>query len=71
MKNKTAVEWLEEKFNNYDISTGKSYFRKLLNEAKQMEKEQIQESFDYGIYIGTYTGDLNGKEYYNETFKKK
>ena len=37
----TTVEWLEEKFNSYDLNVGKEEFRKLLNQAKQMEKEQI------------------------------
>lgn len=69
MVKQTAVEWLEEKFNNYDMSTGKAYFRKLLNEAKQMEKEQITNAVLYGNRQEFYDGtEFIGEQYYNETF---
>jgi len=32
------------------------------------EKEQIVESFDSGIYVGTYAVDKDGEDYYNQTY---
>ncbi len=43
---------------------------KLFKEALEKEKEQIVESFDNGIYVGTYAArhDKDGEEYYNQTY---
>ena len=59
----TAVEWLAEqlfkkhsKFTKGDIDT-----------AKEMEKEQIENAFNYGQFdLG-----MEADEYYNETFKSE
>lgn len=56
----TAVDWLLEKFNNYDISTGKAGFRRIMNQAKQMEKEQIETSH--------YDGFMASSESVNSQF---
>ena len=68
---KTAVEWLEEKWRNYDLNLGKSGFSLFLKQAKEMEKEQIIDAYDLGM--GHY-GDANrrsdAEQYYNETFNK-
>jgi hypothetical protein len=37
----------------------------------EKEKEQIIESFDNGSYVGTYSIDKDGEDYYIETFNKK
>ena len=55
---KTAVEWLEEKWNKYDASIGKAQFRLFLKQAKEMEKKQM---FDFHIQVMK-----NGLEYENE-----
>ena len=65
----TAVEWLEiqlfkkqGKFNKSDIE-----------QAKAMEKEQIIEAWDKrgNIIVPRYflEENINGEQYYNETFK--
>jgi hypothetical protein len=36
----------------------------------EKEKEQIIETFDNGIYIGTYAVDKDGEEYYNQTYNQ-
>ena len=46
--NKTAVEWLEEKWRNYDLNLGKSGFSLLLKQAKEMEKQQMTEAWKEG-----------------------
>ena len=63
MSKQTAVEWLEQEFialQNYGVNE-----LGLFAKAKEMEKEQIIESYDEaeGKVIG------NGEKYYNETFK--
>ena len=77
MKKISAVEWLEEKWNNYDLNLGKSGFSLLLKQAKEMEQQQIIDT-----YISGYTNGVESmidenlsvpspKEYYNETFKSE
>ena len=34
----------------------------------EKEKEQIIDTFDNGIYVGTYAVDKDGEEYYNQTY---
>lgn len=65
---KTAVEWLEEQFKlNLNFPLAPKY-QDLVNTAKEMEKEQIKDAWN-----SAYGGDdnLDGNEYYNETFKTK
>ena len=67
---KTAVEWLEEKWLKYDLNLGKSGFSLLLKQALQMEKEQIMD----GFYVGSecnYDGSYLPEQYYNETYKSE
>jgi hypothetical protein len=42
-----------------------------LYELLEKEKEQIKETFDNGVYVGTYVVDKDGEEYYNETYNQK
>jgi ketol-acid reductoisomerase len=35
------------------------------------EKEQIIETFDNGIYVGTYAVDKDGEQYYRQTYTQK
>ena len=77
----TAVEWLEEQqahlfnqleINEIEISEYKYYLDLILNQAKEMEKEQITEAHTFGYVIGGGKGDLyNPEQYYNETFKSE
>ena len=77
----TAVEWLEEQqahlfnqleINEIEISEYKYYLDLILNQAKEMEKEQITEAHTLGYVIGGGKGDLyNPEQYYNETFKSE
>ena len=60
---KTAVEWLAEHLcneMNFD-------YWKAVEQAKEMEKEQIESAFNYAqIDLG-----MEADEYYNETFKSE
>ena len=76
MENKqTAVEWLLEQI---EIKNGKdftSYYSEFIEQAKQIEREQIEDTFQDGkwdwashITNGTESKDL--AQYYNETYNK-
>ena len=62
---KTAVEWLEEMFNNSEIPNSSMLFK----QAKEMEKQQV---IDFAFYFRHE--EVTKKEieqYYNETFKSE
>lgn len=77
MAQQTAVEWLAKELESYgdpqvcDI-TWKD-LDSLVEQAKQMEKEQLVKAWDDGDYAYFYSKETgrdfdNGEEYYNETF---
>lgn len=64
---KTAVEWLYEtlwKQNNYSLPNN------ILEQAKEMEKQQIIEATIISIIKKASGINTDGEQYYNETFKK-
>ena len=76
----TAVEWLVEKIHSdeYQQAFGQTYISPvIIDEAKQMEKQQIEKANKCGLKDGYLYA--NGKEwkfdtpdqYYNETFKSE
>jgi hypothetical protein len=77
----TAVEWLVEKLQNRQngIFKGIHYMSldEIYNLAKEMEKQQIMEAFDYGDYCidlpdGTWEQKYKSPEqYYNEEYGKR
>ena len=69
MKEKTAVEWLVDVLSNYD-SKMIELFNKEIEQAKQMEKQQIVEAF-IGWDSDTEDNLEVGEQYYNETFKSE
>ena len=67
MAQQTAVEWLITQVNSeqYQIAFGQTYISiDLIEQAKQMEKEQIINAFD----IACEDENRIGEEYYNETY---
>jgi disulfide oxidoreductase YuzD len=71
----TSVEWLEQQLGskiadaNIRISAPKFY--ELINQAKEMEKQQIIDAFEQGDYTGRGFEDLTSEEYYYINFKSK
>ena len=75
----TAVEWLAEQITTFkwkmsDVTDRNS----IIEQAKEMEKEQIIESWDNGYAngydLGKYDDQPNpddAEQYYNETFKSE
>ena len=69
----TAVEWLEYEVSNLVVTT-KEYVMILINQAKEMEKEQIIQARTTAPIIPTI--DMidyvkEAEQYYNETFKSE
>jgi len=65
MSKKTAVEWLAL----YIKGITNLNCNEFIEQAKEMEKEQIIEAFEDGNEHGFIC--KTGQEYYNETFKNK
>ena len=68
----TAVEWLREKLwkeFNFIFSDN------ILDQAKEMEKQQIIDTFEKGYENGACVSDeesiYHGGNYYNKTFKSE
>ena len=78
---KTAVEWLIDMLVIENEITLKGENYKLFEQAKQMDKEQMNELFKAGVNYGSGsvmatewsedTTDPNFKQYYKETFKSE
>lgn len=67
MKHKqTAVEWLAEQINPDMKTMQGNIIQDLLEQAKEMEKKQIMEAYNYGQQIPPF--DF-AEQYYNETYK--
>ena len=66
MEKQTAVEWLFEMLNN--PKNDQVFAKKLLNKAKEMEKDQLMNSWVKGVISD---GNKTAEQYYNETFKTK
>lgn len=70
MENKhTAVEWLIHQLITENEVTLKGENYKLFELAKEMEKEQIMESYNKGEFNQGCNED--SEQYFNKTFKSK
>ena len=64
-KQQTTVEWLFTMLNN--PNRNQEFANKLLQKAKEMEKEQIEDAIDY-FKKRPYT-DIEPEQYYNEKYE--
>ena len=68
----TAVEWLEQAIALY---VERCSLQKEFEQAKAMEKEQIMDAYENGLYDGDGRNsshyNMNAEQYYNETFKSE
>lgn len=67
IKKHTAVEWLLEEYIRRSDNKVRIAILSAFEEAKEMERKQIEEAFGEGV-ISVKT---NGKQYYNKTFKSE
>ena len=66
-KQQTAVEWLMDRL-PHSIET---QFSKQIDQAKEMEKQQIMDTFVEGMRCQNFDPNKGRAEiYYNETFNK-
>jgi hypothetical protein len=65
MKNQTATDWLFRKL--WDEPQDKFTWYALLQQAKEMEREQIMNAW---IATDNELQRIAAEQYYNETFKK-
>ena len=77
MAQQTAVEWYDQALRKCLMGTVSCDPNQILEQAKQMEKEQILRSFSVGNdcgYCFAKTEDTQqyntGEQYYNETYNK-
>jgi hypothetical protein len=70
---KTAVEWLKEQIecfgNKHELQMSWATLDELLEQAKEMEKEQIMDA--YRINPNNENWSNSGIDYYKETFKSE
>ena len=65
MSKQTATEWLFKKL--WDEPKDKLTWYAILEQAKEMEKQQIENAFENGMDAANI---YNLEQYYNETFNK-
>lgn len=67
----TAVEWLVEQLEIFATEQEMN----IIEKAKEMEKEQIKDAYENGLYDGDGRNrsnyNMNAEQYYNETFKSE
>lgn len=67
MEKQTAVEWLFEKWDDWDLT-----IEELFEQAKEMEKQRLEQFYNHGQWaiIEHGHGDTF-EDYYNKTFKSE
>lgn len=75
MSKQTAVEFLAKSLKDFPHIKHSQRFKDLIEEAKAMEKEQIEDAWDkrcsHGVVSQTWHIERkNGEQYYNETYRK-
>lgn len=68
MAQKTAVKWLEDNLiGNPHFEEDFIHNRNVFEQAKQMEKEQIEKAYTEGVFSELEW--RNAEQYYNELYK--
>jgi predicted nucleotidyltransferase len=62
----TAVEWLVQQI----CGEHTDFWKEEIQEALEMEKEQIIDAYERGWDMGALDIDCNSEKYYSETYKK-
>ena len=71
MTQQTAVDWLYEILTteNWEYKTYEEQ-NEIFQKAKQMEKEQIINSFKHAQVLKVIEDETRAEQYYNETYKQ-
>jgi hypothetical protein len=72
----TSIEWLVDQLKKYDLSRDNilivipvSIWKEKVEQAKEMEKEQIIYAYEDGMLNTEMNGTFTGEIYYNENYK--
>jgi hypothetical protein len=65
----TAVEWLESEISKFNTVITKEYLFMLIEQAKEMEKQQIEDAF-YATELDEFGDEITFQQYYNQTFNR-
>ena len=70
---KTPMQIALEKFNKYDLSTGKSGFRRILKELLPKEKQMIIDAYRQGEKEATQISMMRDKaeQYFKDTYNER
>jgi hypothetical protein len=80
MSKQTSVEWLIEQIKEYDFSPRDNTYlieipswilTKKIVQAKEMEKEQIEDAHEIGYINGGNSKKVNGEQYYKQTYESQ
>jgi hypothetical protein len=68
---KTSVDWLINNLTKHFVIKGNSeMLNKIIEQAKQMKKQQLYNFYVQGGIDGITEADRTVEDYYNETFNK-
>ena len=74
MAQQTAVEWIAKELEDYGnpqvCEINWEVLDALINQARKIEKEQIEKAYEQGTLDGYEPNYGSGEQYYNETFGK-
>jgi hypothetical protein len=65
---KLTLDFISKKINDFEYGIKKL---RLIEQAKEMEKEQIIDTFQDSRILSVTNNCSSGKQYYNETFKSE
>ena len=69
-KKLTAVEWLQIAIQNKLTSEMGPYFAEAFEQAKELERQYLMQSFTSGKIEGLNEGPLTSEQFYKETYGK-
>ena len=73
MKTQTAVEWFQSQIINIVNGNCELSEIEIYDQAKAMEKEQIQDAFYHGVDVDSWNVEnpyVEAKQYYQKTYGK-
>ena len=68
-KKLTAVEWLEIAVQNKLSSEMGPYFAEAFEQAKELERQYLMQSFTSGKIEGLNEGPMTSEQFYKETYR--
>jgi len=74
----TSIEWLVDQLKKYDLSRDNILiviplfiWKEKVEKAKEIEKQEIIETFKYAQVLHTMNDQMRGEQYYTEKYKSE